>query len=221
MCGGLSECATSSIRHCSKFTHLLIELGSNFTPFIYSNDLPPEVGLLMPRSRKGRETSTYLSYILDHYDKLPKFSVFIHSNHGQWHNDILGPSTADILPALRFEAVHTQGYVNLRCLHEPGCPIDINPLEPTQHDIDTKDTRAYFADIYMELFAVELKDVPQHLGGVCCAQFAVSRARIRQRPRSDYERMLKWADEVTIVDDFGVGWVFEKVWHVVFGMGAV
>lgn len=72
----------------------------------------------------------------------------------------------------------------------------------------------------MDLFDVTREQIPQHIGNVCCAQFAVTRARILQRPRSDYERMLRWVEDTTEVD-FGIGWVFEKVWDIVFGMEAI
>lgn len=113
-----------------------------------------------------------------------------------------------------------KGYVNLRCSNEPGCPIDVNPLEPTQYDIERNDTRAFFADIYMELFDVGPSNIPAHIGGVCCAQFAVSRQRILERPKKDYERIRTWAMESNTTDSFGVGWVMEKVWHIIFGMPA-
>lgn len=191
-----------------------------FRPYIYTADPVPEPGCLIPHSRRGRETAPYLSYIIDNYDKLPEYSVFIHSNHVQWHNDILGPKTAETLKAIRFSHVNASGFINLRCTHIDGCPIGVNPLDPTEADIRNKDTRAYFADIYMDLFQVARDQVPRHIGNVCCAQFAVSRSRILERPRSDYERFLHWAD-TSQEGDFGVGWVFEKVWHIVFGMEAI
>lgn len=38
------------------------------------------------------------------------------------------------------------------------------------------------------------------------------------REKREYERMLNWAGRTNLTNDFGVGWVFEKVWHVIFGM---
>jgi hypothetical protein len=190
-----------------------------FRPFIYSVDSSVEPGCLAPRSRRGRETAPYLSYVIDNYDSLPEYSIFIHAEQEQWHNDI-GSKTADTLKSLRFQHINATGFMNLRCSSFPGCPIGVNPLDPSAQDIRNKDTRALFADIYMELFDVPRAKVPRHIGNVCCAQFAVTRARILQRPRSDYERMLRWADN-SHEGDFGVGWVFEKLWDTVFGMNAI
>lgn len=95
------------------------------------------------------------------------------------------------------------------------------PKSPSQADIDKGDIRAYFAQAFQELFAVSTEDIPEALGSVCCSQFAVSRARIRERPRADYVRMLDWAANTNLPNGYGVGWVFEKIWQVVFGMGAL
>lgn len=133
----------------------------------------------------------------------------------------MGENTLPILENIRFDSIDRLGYMNLRCTLDPGCPISVNPHEPTETDIANDDVRAHFADIYSELFNVEKAEVPAHLGNVCCGQFAVSKERILQRPRKDYQRMLNWAINSKQTDSFGVGWVFEKVWHVVFGMPAV
>nr|POE46732.1 hypothetical protein CFP56_70964 [Quercus suber] len=194
---------------------------SNYTAFVYSNDVDPEPGRLVPKAKQGRETAAYLSYIVEYYDVLPKYSIFLHANEDQWHNDLFGSSQRNFLPALRFAAVDALGYVNLRCTLDPGCPTSVNPWEPTEEDIEKKDIRAVFPEVYMEILGVGKADVPKHIGNVCCAQFAVTRDRIRKRPRRDYERMLAWADKTTQTDNFGVGWVFEKLWHIIFGMDVI
>ncbi|OJJ50681.1 hypothetical protein ASPZODRAFT_86227 [Penicilliopsis zonata CBS 506.65] len=204
------EDVTWVLEYCRKY---------NTTPFVYTTDTVPEPHLLLPLAQRGREVSAYLSYLVQFYDALPPYSIFVHANEKQWHNDLFGPKTSAAVRNLRLEAVDALGYVNLRCDHVPGCPTHVHPHDPSKVDIENKDIRAAFAGVYQHLFAVEnLRDVPQHIGGVCCAQFAVSRARIRQRPRTDYERMLHWANSTDLTDSFGVGWVFETIWHVVFGM---
>ncbi|KAJ5151704.1 hypothetical protein N7492_009999 [Penicillium capsulatum] len=194
---------------------------TNRTPFVYTTDPHPEQGLLVPPTMRGRETPAYLSYIVDHYDKLPEYSIFIHANSEQWHNDLFGPFTRDALKSLRLEAVDALGYVNLRCEHDPGCPTGVFPLHPTEIDIAKKDIRAYFAQAYQQIFNVAHDQVPTEIGNVCCGQFAISRERILARPKEDYQRILDWAATTKQTDDFGVGWVMEKLWHIVFGMDAV
>lgn len=191
---------------------------SENVPFVYTTELAPQKQLLIPRITRGREVAAYLSYVVDFYDHLPKYSMFIHAAHDQPHNDLFGPETASVLSNLRLQSVDAHGFVNLRCSHQPGCQASVHPTSPTQTDIGRKDIRAYFAQAYQELFDIPLGEVPAHIGNICCCQFAVSRERIRARPRGDYERMLDWAADTNLTNDYGVGWVFEKVWHIVFLM---
>lgn len=194
---------------------------SGSTPFIYTTEKSPEPGLLVPPTLRGRESPAYLSYVVDFYDHLPDYSVFVHAYPEQWHNDLFGPLTHNTLRNIRFEAVDAHGYVNLRCQHDPGCPTGVYPLSPTRADFENHDIRAYFSDAYRQIFNVPADEVPEAIGNVCCGQFAVSRERIRARPKEDYRRILDWAATTELTDDFGVGWVLEKLWHIIFGMGAV
>ncbi|KAJ5931016.1 hypothetical protein N7466_006509 [Penicillium verhagenii] len=194
---------------------------SGSTPFIYTTDKTPKPGLLVPYTSRGRESPAYLSYIVDFYDRLPDYSIFIHAYHEQWHNDLFGPLTDDTLRNIRLESIDAHGYVNLRCKHNPGCPTGVYPLSPSKEDIKNHDIRASFSDAYQQIFNVGIDEVPREIGNVCCAQFAVSRERIRARPKEDYQRILEWAATTDLTDGFGVGWVLEKLWHILFGMDAV
>ncbi|KAL9117786.1 MAG: hypothetical protein Q9187_005672 [Circinaria calcarea] len=183
--------------------------------YVYSADEEPGYSLRLPVN-KGREAMAYLTFIIDNYDGLPESTVFVHASSVQWHNDIVGDKTANIFKDLRLDTIQRKGYVNLRCHLSPGCPFSVFPLSPSKTDIKVNDVRAYFADIYKELFSVTQEQVPEQIGSVCCAQFALSRDRIRNRPREDYVRMREWAIH-TELDTVGVGWVFEMLWHIVFG----
>lgn len=195
------------------------DLKPDWIPYIYTTSRPPERGYkLHPPAYRGREALIYLTFIIDYYDELPEYIAFVHAGPDQWHNDLLGPRTEKILKNIRLDTVKKKGYLNLRCAHDPGCPVGVDPFHPTETDIKGKDIRAYFADVYMELFDVPPSQIPREIGNVCCGQFVVTRERIRERPIEDYIRMRKWALETTITDSFGIGWVFEKVWHIIFGM---
>ncbi|KAI2792166.1 hypothetical protein POX_b02203 [Penicillium oxalicum] len=194
---------------------------SDSIPFVFSTEQPPRQNLLEPATWRGREAAAYLSYIVRFYDRLPAYSIFVHAFAEQWHNDLFGPNTINTLRNIRFQAVDAHGYVNLRCQHNPGCPMAVNPNSPSASDLQNNDIRAKFAQAYQQLFAVNADQVPDTIGNVCCGQFAVSRDRIRARPKEDYERILEWMATTELTDNFGVGWVMEKVWHIVFGMEPV
>lgn len=74
---------------------------------------------------KGHEAAAYLTYIVNHYDRLSPFTIFLRGKDEHWHNDAAGPKSSNVLLNLRFEAVRAYGYVNLRCLAVPGCPDSI------------------------------------------------------------------------------------------------
>lgn len=188
----------------------------------------PGYELRVPKN-KGREAMVYLTYIIDHFDALPNVTVFLHAADNQDHNELVDPAHSIISPRfanhavlgrLNFEIVARNGYTNLRCDPNPGCPLSISPLNPSQLDIDTNDYRAYFDDVYTTIFATPRDRIPERIAHTCCAQFAVTRERILQRPRTDYERMRNWIIG-THMDSHGVGWVFEMVWHIIFGCEAI
>ena len=175
----------------------------------------------MPYSRRGHEASVYLSYIVDNYDNLAPYTIFLHGRSEHWHNDVAGAKTQDNLKNLRFEAVYLKGYANLRCMNVPGCPSTLHQLHPVGIDLDYEYMINQMPRLFWELFRVHPENVPQDIGHQCCAQFALTRERIRERPRNDYVRVLYWIATTDMTDNYGIGWLVEKLWHILFGMPAV
>ncbi|KKZ60333.1 hypothetical protein EMCG_04927 [[Emmonsia] crescens] len=193
-----------------------------WTPFIYSVD--NELGYDLHVPNRGNEAMPYLTFIIDHYHSLPDIIAFMHASRKHRHNQDISEFNDEILRGVNLEFVRKRGYVNLRCKTSPGCePSSVLPHNPTDVDIANNDPRAHFADIYATIFALEnVKDVPHVIGGICCAQFLLTRERILQRPLVDYVRMKSWVLTGSQPLKAGeVGWVFEKIWHVVFGEEAV
>lgn len=184
-------------------------------------DEDPEDGFLVPHSRKGHEASAYLSYIVDHYDELQPYTIFLHGRADQWHNDVAGPYTMNVLQNLRYEAVSLNGYVNLRCANRPGCPSTLSQVYPQLLDFYYQYLIDQLPQILYDLLRIDPSETPLDIGHQCCAQFAVSRERIHERPRSDYIRILEWVATTDMTDNYGIGWLIEKLWHMIFGMPAV
>ncbi|KAK5003739.1 hypothetical protein LTR28_009798, partial [Elasticomyces elasticus] len=68
-----------------------------------------------PPKNKGHEVMVYLSYIIDHYEKLPDLSIFMHAHRFAWHNnELLNTDAAETLRRLSPERVIREGYMNLR-----------------------------------------------------------------------------------------------------------
>lgn len=161
----------------------------------------------------------YLTYIIDHYTSLPETLAFIHPHRGgfldAWHTDTPHHDNVDGLRTLRLKYVQQNGYVNLRCNWNPGCK-----------KADRKN-KHITAEVWQEVFKGASKAsfsqpeyVPGEVGTACCAQFAVSRKRVLERPLSDYEGFRQWVMD-TNMSDAKSGRVLEFLWHVIFGMDAV
>lgn len=169
---------------------------------------------------KGNEANAYLTYIIQHYGSLPSTVAFVHS-HGSgfpkaWHTDAKGHSNNESLNSLNVNFVQENGYANLRCLHNPGCPDEVQPFrEPMD---ESRTTEVVFAAAWREIF--DNKDVPEVVGVACCAQFAVSRQQILKRTKEEYLRMHRWLMN-TDLDDQISGRVFEYLWHIIFGQESV
>jgi hypothetical protein len=172
----------------------------NLTPLIYIVDAPQNTTLIP--LNKGHEAMPYLTHIITHYDALAPVTLFMHAHQYTWHNnDLLASDSALIVRHLNPAKVLRDGYVNLRCHHDPGCPTHLRPASVTE---------ATVANAWRELFPGT--PVPEVLSQPCCAQFALSRERIRSVPLEEYVRHRDWIVN-THLDDAVAGRVWEYVWQ--------
>ncbi|CAO1596835.1 hypothetical protein XANCAGTX0491_000665 [Xanthoria calcicola] len=178
----------------------------------------PNTTLTTPQN-KGHESMAYLTYIIDHYTSLPATLAFIHPHRrgfrDAWHTDTPLHDNVDALRTLQIPYVQKNGYVNLRCNWNPGC------------EKAHRKNKHITADVWRDVFKGASKAsfsqpeyVPGEVGAACCAQFAVSRNRVLERPLSDYEALRQWVVDSPL-SDARSGRVLEFLWHVIFGMDAV
>lgn len=151
--------------------------------------------------------------------------MFIHSHQKHKHGtrseriyEGIDYDNFESIRALSLEFVKQNGFTNLRCLNNPGCPAEILPFRPEGQGDPLRPQERAMAAAWTELFLND--QVPLILAAPCCAQFAVSGVQIRQRPKADYERFLTWIWN-TPLNDFTSGRVFEYLWHVIFGKDPV
>lgn len=189
---------------------------------------PTSPTLLTTPINKGHESMAYLSYVIDQYDNLPATLVFLHSHRAgfltAWHTDTPLHDNVDALRNLKLSYVQENGYVNLRCNWNPGCE--------EAHRFNKHITPEVWHDVFAgtSTFRPSISNTsapqdtqtkaPAQVGAACCAQFAVSRDRVRQRPLSDYEQFRQWIIS-TEKNDAQSGRVMEFLWHVIFGMDPV
>ncbi|CAI7571756.1 unnamed protein product [Penicillium viridicatum] len=173
----------------------------------------PEASLQVEQN-KGKESNAYLQYILDNYDKLPEYMVFLHAHQYSGHVEFWEQDNVLTVQRLQLDYLRQVGYLNLRCDWNPGCPDEVQPFR----QMAGRTTELAFAGAWMRIF--NNTDVPEIVATPCCAQFAVTRNQVLQRPRSAYESYHNWL-MTTELDDETSGRVFEYIWHVIFGQDPV
>jgi hypothetical protein len=166
------------------------------------------------QQNKGKESNVYLQYIIDHYDRLPNYMVFLHAHRSSSHVEFMEQDNALTVQRLNLDYVEKSGYVNLRCDWGPGCPDEVQPFR----QLDGRTTEIAFAGAWIRIF--NNTDIPEVIAVPCCAQIAVTRAQVHQRPLSDYQAYHNWLI-TTELDDETSGRVFEYLWHIIFGKDPV
>lgn len=170
---------------------------------------------------KGHEAMVYLTYIVNNYHNLPSLVIFSHAQRYQWHNDDPLYDGARMLSRVQIPYLHQKGYTNLRCAWHWGCPAEIRPFEHGDDPAPTdpaafilQDVKPYF---YKHAFEAMFpgEPVPEVVGTGCCAQFAVSAERIRQRSIGDYQRVRRWIIRTELPDNVS-GRIMEYIWHSMF-----
>lgn len=177
---------------------------------IYVVDDP--IALLHPPRNKGHEVMVYLTYIISHYDNLPDIAIFMHAHRWAWHNNaIMDNDAASMIRYLSPEHVTRVGYMNMRCHWDPGCPDWLHPAKP-RGDMH-KQEEGQLAATWSEIFPGE--PMPAVLAQPCCAQFALSKARMLAVPRERYVQYRDWVLRTTL-DDYMSGRMFEYTWQFLF-----
>ncbi|KAF2452072.1 hypothetical protein P171DRAFT_450732 [Karstenula rhodostoma CBS 690.94] len=167
---------------------------------------------------KGRESMVYLSYIIDNYDRLPDNVLFLHPNRYQWHNDDPDYDGVPMLRHFQMPYLEQEGYVNIRCAWSLGCPDEIKPLVEEGEHRDQVHAGGDYKKAFQVLFPGV--DVPTYVGVSCCAQFAATKEKIREREKSDYQRYRRWLLETDLEDSIS-GRIMEYSWHMIFGKDPV
>ncbi len=168
---------------------------------------------------KGHEVMPYLTHIITNYANLTDVTLFMHAHRWTWHNnDLLNSDAKLTVQSLSSDKVVRDGYMNLRCHHDPGCPDHIHPSSPSEDEFDqaNRPEEAIVGRAWLELFPGEKeKGPPKVLSQPCCAQFALSADRIRAIPLERYVFFREWLLNSKLEDSLS-GRVWEYVWQYIF-----
>jgi|688.fasta_scaffold01424_60 hypothetical protein len=157
-----------------------------------------EPSIVIPN--RGNESSSYIRYIIDHWDNLPDYMAFIHGHEYNKHQKYKHHMLELI------ERAHLTG----------DCYIPLNGYwlsEPSPYNVKS----SYYLQIakYWYLFEPYIKRYPnQSLLTDACGQFIVSKNKIKKYP---FEAWKTWYDALVHPDTHGeLGFVFEYTWHYLF-----
>jgi hypothetical protein len=168
-----------------------------------------------PWGNLGQEVSSFVRFILIFWDHLPENIAFVHGHEQTWHQEGYTMSYM-----LRHICLHKFQYFSLNAFESDAW----RPI---------KGSRDYF-DIIRKYW----KHVKPYLGALpkggfrekCCAQFVVSRERIKARPRALYELILKLMTDPKKKykrehhgknDGWDLIHFWEAIWHYIFGEKAL
>ena len=145
---------------------------------------------------KGNEASAYLKYIIDHYDKLSEYTIFIHCHEYSWHH--LG-SILDIIND-NLNKEHT--FTNLNN-YKLG---NMENLDKAKHPLGI-----FFKEFIVPATGKNLL-YPNFTSGVLgCAQFIVHKNTILLHSKLFYENIFNWLLE-TDITNFWCGRFLEWTW---------
>jgi hypothetical protein len=168
----------------------------------------PTAPLQLPEN-KGNEAMVYLTYIIDHYDRLEDITLFMHHHRWTWHNnDLLDNDSSMVVKHILPQRVIREGYVNLRCQWSPGCPSWLKPN--TEIPDPEKEEEMLVKSVWPDLFPGA--PLPDNLAQPCCSQFALSRERIHAIPQTEYIRLRDWLLSTDLQNKIS-GRLFEYLWQ--------
>jgi len=159
---------------------------------------------IISRENHGREGETYLSHIIDNYDSLAEYTIFIQDD---FDNHV--PRYDYFVHNTNLMIQHKQSFYAYPCSwRKGGNPFFrtiINGIpEPVLSTLSTQDailqTTMHFNIPLPVIYNTDI-----------CAFFIVSRDRIRSRPVTFYQELREW-----LLSDEANGFVLEHIWQLIF-----
>jgi hypothetical protein len=158
----------------------------------------PENPFNVPRN-KGNEASTYLKYIVDHYDVLPEYTFFCHDEEFAWHH------SGSIISHFEIACLSKKKYYNV------NDKIILGNIENNDYGYPTV-LKWYMKYIDKHIPYCDLPNKNWTQGFRGSAQFLVHRDTIRCLPKDFYEYLYEWILN-TNLSSAESGRYMEWCWH--------
>lgn len=192
--------------------------------YIASEDTNPNNTLHVP-ANKGNEVMRYLSFIIDNYDSLPNIIAFRHGHEHAWHQEF---DSAAQINNLNLTTVRSRRYQNFDCVFGREQHMYLAETQRKENASDstikkslsTRSDPPVNAAIYEYWDAFFGTPMPEDLTASCCAQFVVVKEAVYSRPKEKHMQWRQWL-LATNLENHHSGMVFERLWHVIFGMPPV
>lgn len=144
---------------------------------------------------KGFESGMYLKYIIDHYDNLTEYNLFIHGHRQSWHvRDMIYIIPRINLNNTLFKNINIDYYQNV-------------------HISEATDLR--YKSMFIEIFKILNEEIIPYNHGYCCAQFIVHRDLILRHPKSVYIKLDEWIKNYP-EENYFISRAFEYLWSYIF-----
>ena len=156
----------------------------------------------IPRENRGREGETYLSHIIDRYDSLAEYTIFIQDD---FDNHI--PRNDHFVYNTNVMMQHNQAFYAYPCSWKKGGNPFLRTIENGITDLETFPSPDAILLTTMK-FQIPLPILYQT---DICAFFIVSRDRILARPVTFYRELREW-----LLSDEANGFVLEHMWQLIF-----
>jgi hypothetical protein len=149
-------------------------------------------------ANKGKEASVYLKYIVDYYDSLSSYNVFLHDEE---------------------TAFHHAGRIQDRVIEHEGGRQPYFSFNTWRCGNIKNGVWKEMCAFYKRFLLPYIGPMEQYgdwtLGHQCAAQMVVSKAKIRQHPKKMYQDCFKWIMS-TDLDIEITGRLFEWTWRIIF-----
>ena len=152
----------------------------------------------------GNEASTYLKYIIDFYESLPEYTIFLHDEEFSWHHE--GSINNRIEESIGFD----------------GQYISLNTHTLSYFYLNYNKTFVCFYEKYIKKYIGNLAQFGEFIGPKRkgAAQMIVSRSAILANPYEMYVGLYSWMMSMSEHDKimrFQTGIYMENLWGLIFG----